>query len=149
MVWTNFVTFLTDRLQCRSVFKSLQHQHLPQAFTSSKIQENTFFSSVNGNKQQTDPLRHQELCHTPWNKCHSSAWPCIPGPKAFFQSSLQLQEHFELQILSTQSLPTPMKSPCHLHKTATHTFQNFSHCRMTLVPCLPKFPSDSTWSPFP
>lgn len=43
MVWTNFVTFLTDRLQCRSVFKSLQHQHLPQAFTSSKIQENTFF----------------------------------------------------------------------------------------------------------
>lgn len=44
-----------------------------------------------------------------------------------------------------QSLSIPMKSTCHLHKTATHIFKNVSHCRMPLVPCLPKFPSDSTW----
>lgn len=33
----------------------------------------------------------------------------------------------------------------YLSPTQDSIFHNFSHCRMPLIPCLPKFPSDSTW----
>lgn len=72
-----FVTFLTDRVQCRSVFESPQHQHLPQAFTSSKIPDNIFFPVLRETSSKQIHLDTKELCHILWNKCHSSAWHCI------------------------------------------------------------------------
>lgn len=112
-----FVTFLTDRVQCRSVFESPQHQHLPQAFTSSKIPDNIFFPVLRETSSKQIHLDTKELCHILWNKCHSSAWHCIK------ENFPELEDTIILSLLSAQSTAS-LKKPCPTKEKAKDQSRN-------------------------